>query len=98
MVEPTLPLQIAALMHWPLNPLLSRADLWKEADPLTREQPTHRANMDAIDALLKQERVLGGVPTYRPLVTFAWRDKLDFTPWPVRDYWRVFQEVGWKKP
>jgi len=49
-------------------------------------------------AVLKQERVLGGVPTYRPLVTFAWRDKLDFTPWPVRDYWRVFQEVGWKKP
>jgi len=47
-------------------------------------------------ARLKQERVLGGVPTYRSLVTFAWRDKLDYTSWPVMAYWRVFQEVGWK--
>ena len=49
-------------------------------------------------ARLKQERVIGGLPTYRPLVTFAWRDSLEYTSWPVRDYWRVFQEVSWKKP
>jgi protoporphyrinogen oxidase len=59
-VEPDLPLQIAALMHWPLNPLVARADLWKEADSLTREQPTHRANMDAIDALLPPDVALAG--------------------------------------
>ncbi|NUT13366.1 MAG: hypothetical protein HOQ33_02535, partial [Cupriavidus sp.] len=46
---------------------------------------------------LKQERVLGGLPTYRPLVTLAWRDnKIDYVPWPIRDYWRSFQEVSWK--
>ena len=60
-------------------------------DPDAREQLLKKI------AVMKQERVLGGVPTYRPLVTFAWRDKLNFTPWPVRDYWRVFQDVGWKK-
>ncbi len=59
-VEPTLPLQIAALMRWPLNPLVTRADLWTEADPLTREQPTHSANMDAIDALLPPDVALAG--------------------------------------
>ena len=49
-------------------------------------------------ARLKQERVLGGLPTYRPLVTFAWRDnKIDYVPWPIRDYWRSFQEVSWKQ-
>jgi peptide/nickel transport system substrate-binding protein len=40
--------------------------------------------------------VLGGVPTYRPVITFAWRDKVDFTPWPAAN-WRNFQEVGLKK-
>jgi len=47
-------------------------------------------------ARIKQERVLGGVPTYRSLVTFAWRDNLDYVPWSIRGYWRVFQEVKWQ--
>ncbi len=60
LVEPTLPLQLATLMRWPLNPLLARADLWPEADPLTREQPSHSATMDAIDALLPPDVALAG--------------------------------------
>ncbi len=73
-----------------------------EVDALTEQQsqtmdPVVREALLKKIAVVKQERVLGGVPTYRPLVTFAWRDKLNYTPWPVH-YWRVFQEVGWKKP
>ncbi|MFV0474041.1 MAG: ABC transporter substrate-binding protein [Pikeienuella sp.] len=45
----------------------------------------------------KHEMVLGGLTTYMPLVTFAWRaDKVDFTPWPHPGYWRNFQEIGVK--
>ena len=38
-------------------------------------------------AALKHERVAGGFPTYRPMLTLAWRDTLDFTPWPGA-FWR----------
>ena len=38
-------------------------------------------------ARLKHARVAGGLPTYRPLLTLAWRDKLDFEPWPAA-FWR----------
>lgn len=38
-------------------------------------------------ARLKHVRVAGGVPTYRPMLTLAWRDKLDFEPWPGA-FWR----------
>ena len=54
------------------------------------------------EALIKQiaqyahDNVLGGVTTYRPVGTFAWRDKVDFRPWPAAN-WRSFQEVGLKK-
>lgn len=73
-----------------------------EMDTLLKQQretmdPDAREALLKKIAVLKHERVLGGVPTYRPLVTFAWRENLNFTPWPVRDYWRVFQDVGWKK-
>lgn len=45
-------------------------------------------------ARLKHERLVGGVPTYRPRVTFAWRgDKVSFRPWPTPS-WRSFQEIG----
>jgi peptide/nickel transport system substrate-binding protein len=74
-----------------------------EADALVIEQQRTmdrdaRAQILKRIARLKQERAIGGIPTYRPLVTFAWHDKLEYTSWPVRDYWRVFQEVSWKKP
>ncbi|NUT16224.1 MAG: ABC transporter substrate-binding protein, partial [Cupriavidus sp.] len=73
-----------------------------EVDALLEKQrqtmdPAARTALLQQIARLKQERVLGGLPTYRPLVTFAWRDnKIDYVPWPIRDYWRSFQEVSWK--
>ncbi len=46
----------------------------------------------------KHELVLGGLTTYRPLVTFAWRaDKVAYTPWPHPGFWRNFQEIGLKQ-
>ena len=33
-------------------------------------------------ARVKHERVAGGLTTYRPVVTFAWRDKVEFRGWP----------------
>jgi len=72
-----------------------------EMDALLEQQDqimdvAERAKLLQHIARIKQERVLGGVPTYRSLITFAWRDNLDYTSWPVRDYWRVFQEVAWQ--
>ena len=73
----------------------------KDMDALLEKQrgtmdPAARADLLQQIARLKQERVEGGLPTYRPLVTFAWRDKVDYVPWPIRDYWRAFREVGLK--
>ncbi|WP_454711225.1 ABC transporter substrate-binding protein [Cupriavidus nantongensis] len=73
-----------------------------EVDALLEKQrqamdPAARSALLQQIARLKHERVLGGLPTYRPLVTFAWRDnKINYVPWPIRDYWRSFQEVSWK--
>ena len=47
-------------------------------------------------ARIKHERVAGGLTTYRPLVTFAWRDKVTFKPWPMA-FWRSMQEIGLKQ-
>lgn len=44
-------------------------------------------------ARVKHERVAGGIPTYRPLITFAWRDTIDFKPWPGA-FWRSMREIG----
>jgi len=72
-----------------------------ELDALVEQQrrildPEQRAAVLNKIAHLKHERVLGGITTYRPLVTFAWRtDKVDWTPWPA-GYWRTFQEVALK--
>ena len=46
---------------------------------------------------IKHEKVLGGLPTYRPLVTLAWRDKVEFTPWPWPGFWRSLQQIGLKQ-
>jgi peptide/nickel transport system substrate-binding protein len=46
---------------------------------------------------LKHERVLGGLTTYRPLVTIAWRDKVEYTPWPWEGFWRNLQQIGLKQ-
>lgn len=47
-------------------------------------------------ARLKHELVAGGLPTYRPMVTFAWRDSVSFHPWPGA-FWRSMQEIGKKE-
>lgn len=60
-------------------------------DPAKRDELLKRI------AVIKQEKVLGGLPTYRPLVTFAWRDKVDYTPWPWPGYWRNLQQIGLKQ-
>ena len=44
-------------------------------------------------ARLKHERVAGGLPTYRPKVTFAWRDSLEFHPEPGAS-WRAMRDIG----
>ena len=68
-------------------------------EELKREMdPTKRHELARAIARYKNDNILGGLPTYRPLVTFAWRDdKLDFKPWPYPGYWRGFQEVSLKK-
>ena len=48
-------------------------------------------------ARIKNERLLGGITTYRPLATFAWRYSLNFVPWPTPGIWHEMQEIGFKK-
>ena len=55
-----------------------------------------RADLIKKIARLKRDRVAGGLSTYRPLVTFAWRDKVAFKPWPIA-FWRSMQEIGLKQ-
>ncbi len=45
----------------------------------------------------KYDNLLAGIPTYQPILTFAWRDNVTFEPWPYPGYWRAFQEIGLKK-
>ncbi|MBI3375474.1 MAG: ABC transporter substrate-binding protein [Betaproteobacteria bacterium] len=67
-------------------------ELKKAMDPAKREELIRKI------ARNKQEKVLGGLSTYRPMVTLAWRStKVEFTPWPYPGYWRGFQEVGLKQ-
>ncbi|MDA9504425.1 glutathione ABC transporter substrate-binding protein [Bradyrhizobium sp. CCBAU 11386] len=43
-------------------------------------------------AALKNERMLGGLPTYLPIITFAFRDTINWTPWPNAQ-WRAMQQI-----
>ena len=73
-----------------------------EADRLVEElktlmDPAKRDSMARRIARYKNDNVLGGLTTYQPMITLAWRaDKVDFKPWPV-GAWRVFQDVAVKK-
>ena len=59
--------------------------------------PEKRAALLQEIARRKHEEVLGGLTTYRPLVTLAWRtSKVDFTPWPWPGAWHDFQQVSVK--
>jgi len=72
-----------------------------EIDRMVEEQkhemnPERRTEMIRRLAQIKNEQVLGGIPTYRPLVTFAWRDNVRYVPWPAGS-WRSLQELGFKE-
>ncbi len=73
-----------------------------DMDRLVEEQkatldPAKRAALLKQIADRKHEEVLGGLTTYRPLVTLAWhKDKVDFTPWPWPGAWHDFQQISAK--
>lgn len=55
--------------------------------------PDERAIAIKKVARIKHARMTGGVPTYRPLLTIAWRDTIDFKPSPGA-YWRSMRHIG----
>jgi len=59
--------------------------------------PQARARLIREIARYKYDNVLGGIPTYEPILTVAWRDHINYKPWPVPGYWRAFQQIGYKK-
>ena len=61
----------------------------KTMDPVKREAIIKKIGK------MKYEKVIGGLTTYRPLVTFAWRDKVSYTPWPGA-YFHELKEIGLK--
>jgi peptide/nickel transport system substrate-binding protein len=70
-------------------------------DKLIEEQkhemdPAKRLVMVRNLARIKNEQLLAGITTYRPLVTFAWHDDIDFSPWAMPGYWHQMQEIGVK--
>ena len=58
--------------------------------------PEKRVELIQKIARYKHENVLGGMPTYRPVITLAWRDNIEFRAWPCAGSWRMFQEVSKK--
>ena len=58
--------------------------------------PDKRVTLIKEIARYKRDNVLGGWTTYRPVITLAWRDKVEFKPWAYPGYWRAFQEIGLK--
>ena len=58
----------------------------------TTMDPGARYRLASRIARLKHEQVAGGLPTYRPLITLAWRDTLAFRPWPGAG-WRSMYEI-----
>lgn len=52
-----------------------------------------RAEMIRKIARHKHEEVAGGFPTYRPLVSIAWRNSLTFRPWP-QAFWRSMRQIS----
>lgn len=59
-VPPDLPLQLAAAMHWPLNPVMARVDYWPTAHPLTCRQPDYAETIATIERLLPSRVALVG--------------------------------------
>lgn len=74
----------------------------KKADEMIEQlkgtmDPAKREELIRQIARYKHDNVLGGVTTYRPVITLAWRDKVNFRPWPSPGSWRGFQEVSFAK-
>lgn len=59
----------------------------------TTLDPAARGALVRQDARKKQEEIAGGLPTYRPLTAFAWRDTVEFRPWPA-GHSRSMQEIA----
>lgn len=59
--------------------------------------PGKRGDIIKKIARLKHDRVTGGLTTYRPVATFAWRDKVAFRAWPVPGFWHSMQQIGLKQ-
>ena len=71
-------------------------DALVEKQKRTMDQGARAALLQEI-AKRKHDEVLGGLTTYRPLVTLAWRsDKIDFVPWPWPGAWHDFQQISVK--
>jgi len=60
-----------------------------EMDPVKRE------TILKMIARLKHKMIAGGLTTYRPMVTFAWKSKVRYKPWPGA-YFHELQEIGLK--
>ena len=45
----------------------------------------------------KHALVAGGFPTYRPMITLAWREGIDFEPWPAA-FWRSMRGMRGRAP
>ncbi|MEE9516423.1 MAG: ABC transporter substrate-binding protein [Candidatus Adiutricales bacterium] len=61
----------------------------KTMDPVKREMLLKQIGR------MKHEQVAGGLTTYRPLATFAWRDHVTYIPWPGASY-REMRQIGLK--
>ncbi|MHC1950440.1 ABC transporter substrate-binding protein [Bradyrhizobium sp. UFLA06-06] len=73
----------------------AKADAMIEELKLTMN-PDKRVELIKQIARYKHENVLGGATTYRPTITLAWRENIEFRPWPMGS-WRAFQEVSFTK-
>ena len=58
----------------------------------TTMDPGARYRLASRIARLKHEQVAGGLPTYRPMISLAWREKIAFRPWPAAG-WRSMYEI-----
>lgn len=84
---------------WGITSFHSDPELDTMLEELKRTmEPAKRDTLIKQIARIRMERVAGGLPTYRPVVTFAWRDdKVSFTAWPSPGFWRSMQEIGLKQ-
>lgn len=60
--------------------------------------PAKRVEVVQKIARYKYENILGGLTTYVPSKTFAWRnDKIEYTAWPWPGNWHDLLEIGLRK-